>query len=597
MTGTHVGRALVVIAVIAAAAPHAAAQERAPSAERARLPREVAQEVAELFNAPTTERRAGPTRVPADSTVAGDLAVEGGSLTVAGRVTGRVVVVNGDVLLEPGARLDGDLLIVGGTMRGRDDAYVGGAVRVYRERLRYERRDGRIAADTGNAEDEEWWRRWRYARRNDDAKIIVTAARTYNRVEAMPIHIGPRIRHRRGNDQLLFEALGIFRPSQGWRWNEESIGHRVRAEWQFGERRGVALGGQAYDVVEGVEPWTLPDEEVALAAAIVQRDFRDYWVRHGGRAYARLFDGRRVSLSGGYAHERWRSARAHNVWSLFDRDDGWRPNPAMDEGRVHLATASLAYDTRNSVEHPRSGWLARLDYERGWTELSTLAPTAPGVRTGVAVPGGPGSGRRYGRAFADVRRYNRLSADAQFNVRVVLGGWSDGGALPLQRRLSASGPGTLPGFTFRSGGAPDVGECSTGASLPGTPAQCDRVALAQVEYRSTLHFDLFDWALESRGWNAPARPAPAGAAPTRRYGGRTGGQWVLFADAGRGWLVGPASAADPRFVPAGRLPAFDNWRTDVGAGLDFEPIGLYLAKALSEPERAPIFFVRLHRRF
>ena len=100
-----------------------------------------------------------------------------------------------------------------------------------------------------------------------------------------------------------------------------------------------------------------------------------------------------------------------------------------------------------------------------------------------------------------------------------------GDQLPLQRRLLVEGTSLLPGFDFRDfDGTFDSGSCSVGAPI-GRPAECDRIAVAQVEYRGNLHIDIGDWR-EDAG---------------RYVGAHSDGSWVMFADAGRGWMVGPAS--------------------------------------------------------
>ena len=49
-------------------------------------------------------------------------------------------------------------------------------------------------------------------------------------------------------------------------------------------------------------------------------------------------------------------------------------------------------------------------------------------------------------------------------------------------------------------------------------------------------------------------------------------------------------------MPVNRIPSFDEWKADVGIGLDAGEIGAYLAKSLTGGE--PIkFLVRLQRRF
>ena len=55
--------------------------------------------------------------LPADRTVGGNLALLGGELRLGGRVRGSVLVLDGTLILEPRARVDGDVLQVGGEVR------------------------------------------------------------------------------------------------------------------------------------------------------------------------------------------------------------------------------------------------------------------------------------------------------------------------------------------------------------------------------------------------------------------------------------------------------------------------------------------------
>ena len=187
---------------------------------------------------------------------------------------------------------------------------------------------------------------------------------------------------------------------------------------------------------------------------------------------------------------------------------------------------------------------------------------------------------RYARGFLDLRRYNRVSPDAQLNFRVVSGGWLNGDPLPLQRRFAVDGPGALPGYDFHSPVTRSVLNCATGGYAAGVPGQCDRMALAQVEYRGDLHFDLFtDWDDD------------------HYMRSHSDGVWVFFADAGRGWLVGTPSATDSLSFEKGKLPPLSTFKSDLGLGLDFDVIGLYVAKAMSAPKEPANLFVRIRHRF
>jgi len=106
------------------------------------------------------------------------------------------------------------------------------------------------------------------------------------------------------------------------------------------------------------------------------------------------------------------------------------------------------------------------------------------------------------------------------------------------------------------------------------------MALAQAEYRGDLRFDFGGFDDDDVGI---------------RLGAHSDAVWVVFADAGRGWLVGPRQGTLQ--YGRGQLPAPGTFRTDVGLGLDFDILGLYVAKAVSDSKEPANFFVRVQRRF
>lgn len=566
-------RAILPLALTAAASM---AQDPAPRdtvLDPRALPREIATQVIDLFNAPGTLRSTGSLDIAAGREVRGDVAVLNGPLTIAGRVTGRVVAINSTVTLLPGARLDSDLTVVGGVLEGANDASIEGEIRVYRQPLRYRHRGDRIVVDRSEDDDENWWR---YLRRDRGSysKLNVTSAHTYNRVEGFPIYFGPRLRQwLPGGARLSIDAFGIFRTADDFQWETENLGHKVFGELRSGGREGIAVGGRMYDIVDPVERWQLSDIEVGLGAFLLTRDYRDYYARHGGEVFLKMFAGRRFSVEGAIADERWGDRRERDPFTLFRSSTAWRPNPMMDRGRMRIGTGRLIYDSRNDRDTPRSGFFITAEYERGSGRLDALAPTSDGLREASD------SVAKYDRAFLDLRRYNRIAPDAQLNFRVVAGGWMAGDPLPLQRRFSLSGAGGLPGYSFRSlpPGA-DVLHCSSGAPVAGVPAECERMILTQVEYRGDLDFN---WGFDH--WDSAD------------VSGGFDGSWVLFVDSGRGWLMGPAGNGQ---FAKGDLPSFSSWRTDLGVGLDFDEVGFYVAKAVSGADKLPPnFFIRLSKRF
>ena len=415
---------------------------------------------------------------------------------------------------------------------------------------------------------------------NDDrGGLTVSSGKTYNRVEGLPVFVGPTYKDRIGSAEVSLAALGIIRSSNKFHWDPENLGHRLTADVRFGRRRGFAFGASTFDEVAKIEPWQLTEPDGGLAAFFLRRDYFDWYGRHGGRIYASAFTSDYASLTLGYSSERWSSRRERDVITVFRSGESWRPNPRVNDGLVHVLKLNFDFDTRNQELRPWAGWYVNAEYERGGGNFETA-----GTPLGVDDVATDVRRLDYGRVFLDLRRYNRISPRRQLNARLVVGGWLHGDPLPLERRLSVGGIGTLPGFDFRRIGiGTDAGQCARdGQQLPGRPAQCERIGLAQLEYRHELVSELVDIfnrnGIRVRG--APFRVKPSA---------------VAFVDAGRGWLIGPRQG-DLRYT-SGSLPGFNTWRTDVGLGLDLGIAGLYVAKAVSEAREPANFFVRIRGRF
>jgi hypothetical protein len=580
---------LVTAAVVLPRAAGAQGSRDAPDA----LPASVGAEVRDRWNAPGVRRTVGVFTVTATDTVRGDHAVLNGPVRIAGVLAGRLLVVNGSVVFERGAVITSDVLVVGGTVTDRPSARLDGEVRVWRDPLAVRLiGDSLVAApDTVVTSTWERWKRDAVDRRRV-GDFFIASAHTYNRVEGLPLLLGPRLKAPLGDrGRLVIDALGIVRTGTKLEWTPENRGHDVRAELVVGSRYGASVEGRLFDDVTSIEPWTLRETELGLGTLLFTRDYADYYGRKGASARAVAFAPGGLTVGVTLSDERWRSRAARDVWSVIDRDRPFRANPLVDEGRMHLTTVTLTKDTRNDRDRPRTGWWIDVQHENGVGDLTRIAPTSVGVR-GTSVPGRV----RYGRLLADVRRYLRLAPNTQLNARLVVGARTSG-TLPMQRRLSASGIDLLPGFTFRTPiGNADVGSCSDGDRARllelGAPAQCDGMAVLQLEWRGEFsrgvprHWPRSDW-IDFRGVR---------------------GAWVLFVNTGRGWLTGDAprapttsSLAVPgtaRFAGDGVLP-LGSLRTDVGGGLDLGFVGLYVAAPVSSPGagRTPTVFLRTGRRF
>lgn len=544
------------------------------------LPRDVAEEVVRFFNGPGTIHFSGATRIPAARGVDGDVAILGGPVTIAGRISGALVVVNGDVIFERGAVIGGDVLTVGGTIEGANAADIAGEIRSYRDPLRY-RRVGETIVYAPQRELPRWsrWRRFGVGR-GSTSSFLVALGGTYNRVEGAPIHLGPRV-DLRLNDGMRFqgEAIGIFRTGRDFTFKEDDLGYRARGELVFGSRTSnLGVGVRAYDLTASVEPWPLKDYEAGWGAFLLHKDYRDWYRREGAGVYGILRFSRQTSLTVEGREERHFSLETRDPWTLFRSDQPWRENPPITDGRYRLATATFRMDTRNDRAYPSSGLLVTAEYEMGEGRDVTGAlppdPDCVGPCPAYPFP----DQLDYRRVFFDARTYMRLSPAGRLNLRLAGGGRLGGGPLPLQRRFALGYPDPLPGYDFR--------EMSCGgAGLPGGPGLCERVLVAQAEFRTHLGFDFGpDWANVWDYQDEDERYEPFHV---------SGPDIVVFADAGRAWRTGTG----PDRIPSDRLPALPTFKADLGLGLDFGPIGFYFARAVDTGGRNVTFTVRMGRRF
>ena len=569
---------LAVIAACAVPAATAAAQR-----DSAAMSTPVARRAAAVWNASSTSRTNGAFELPAGQTIDGNVAVLNGPVTVAGTIRGSLIAINADVRFAPGARVERDVVVVGGSVTGADAAALGGELAQQAELLRYHLDHDRLELDREPEYDDSWWRRahitrdWRRGAAYSD--FLYVASRTYNRVEGWSFAAGPRIQRPTPWGAVNVELFAIARTAKPMRWDDETLGHDVKAEVLFGKPIGVAVGARAFNIVAPTENWQLGEGEVGLAAAFLHEDYRDYWVRHGGEAFVRLVAGKDADLTFALSDEQWTNRGARDPWALSHGASGWRPNPVMDVGSVHLLSTRLRIDTRERERSPwLGGWYLNAELEQGGGRLARLGDN---VATFAVVTPEP---VWYSRAFADLRRFTQITPDLGLDLRVAGGGWVAGDRLPTERRLGLGGPGTLPGYPFRGAPmSPDLLTCSNGFAQDGTPAQCDRVALAQVQLRSRFLFSLWRTDVNDDWW---------------RPGFNLNTAWVLFADAGRGWNVaagaqpGPATAIDRT-----ALPDFGSFKTDIGGGIDFGDFGVYWAKPVKDGDLPGRFIVRLQHRF
>jgi hypothetical protein len=572
-------RPLAALLLLLALPPALAAQDSvividpdAPAAgglEQVGPPPEVVTELIEFFNDSTTTRVQGDVVFPAGSGFSGRLALHRGNLRIAGRVDGPIAVANGTLHLMAGADVRGDILVIGGRLIRDAGARHEGRERVYwdaapvmrtEEGLLEIRGRRRPIGDLASA-------RTSFQTGKVRTTLLLGTGGTYNRIEGLPIVFGPTFDLRTSRRSAFkLDLRGILRTA-GSESRLADFGYHARGEFRFG-RFGVA--GRVYSELTPIEEHPLSLSEVGWSSFLLQRDYRDYFDRrgYGGLAWVQIARPLRLEVSRRRDEER--SVRAADPWSLFRNSARWRRNPLIDDGHYITTGIQLDFDTRNERYLPSTGWLIRARFEH-----SSSGDVAPVLLPPLVRPEPP-LGRRYAfdRIFLDVRRYSRITPSLRVNARLRADGWVGGDRLSVQRRVSLGGPDLLPGYDFRAF------TCAPrGFTDPARPALCDRVVTAQVEVRTRLGLNV--------GFRTRDRANQSG-----RFIGIEEADLVLLADAGKGWLAG----SGPGQVPVNRIPSLDEWKMDVGIGLDAGEVGAYIAKGVSE-DGSVKFLVRLQRRF
>ena len=101
------------------------------------LPETLASDVLDYLNDPAVLRLVGRATIPAGAVIVESVGLIRGELVVHGTIQGDVVLLDADLRLEPGARIDGAVLIVGGRLRSGDESAIQGGLTQYSTTFRY----------------------------------------------------------------------------------------------------------------------------------------------------------------------------------------------------------------------------------------------------------------------------------------------------------------------------------------------------------------------------------------------------------------------------------------------------------------------------
>jgi hypothetical protein len=291
------------------------------------------------------------TRLFRDSVFDTTVVVLNSDATVASTVHGDVVVINGDLFLQPGAKIDGRAIAIGGGVYDSQQATVGGEKLSYRD----------VHFDTARtASGVELV----YRPPPPPQDTIPTFALPglygfrlplYDRVDGLAVPWGPRITL--GDTRLVVDPTLTYRSNLG----AYDIAATVRAVIADGWSATAFAGRTTLTN----DRWIQSDLANTISTLGVGSDYRNYWrsTRFEGKvAHEWLFPEGDLQLSaGGRTEDDW-SVRGGGPWSLFNRNDTLhmkRPNPGVERGNL----SSALFGARGSWQHEHVAFDAGADVE------------------------------------------------------------------------------------------------------------------------------------------------------------------------------------------------------------------------------------------
>ena len=362
------------------------------------------------------------TRLFRDSVFDTTVVVLNSDATVASTVHGDVVVINGDLFLQPGAKIDGRAVAIGGGVYDSQQAKVGGEKLSFRD----------VHFDTARTSTAvELVYRLPPPPRDTIPTIALPGLfglrmPLYDRVDGLSLPWGPRITI--ADKRLVIDPTLTYRSNLGAYDPAVSVRADLRRGWT-----ATAFGGRT---TLSNDRWIQSDLGNTISTFGVGSDYRNYWrsTRFEGRlAHEWLFPDGDLQLSGGARTEDDWSVRAGGPWSFFNRNDSLhmrRPNPGVERGR--LSSALLG---------------ARGSWEREHVALA-LGADAEVV---VDAPGGEHFTQTtiFARAAFPTFVTKLGTQTFVFHTHMVL---TAGDTAPPQRFAYIGGSGTLPTFDILSRG-------------------------------------------------------------------------------------------------------------------------------------------------
>lgn len=273
------------------------------------------------------------TRLFRDSVFDTTVVVLGSDASVASTVHGDLVVINGDLFLQPGAKIDGNAVSIGGGVYDSQQAHVGGQKLSFRDvhfdTVRTSRGLELIYRPPAPPEDT--------IHVASLPGLFGLRIPGYDRVDGLSVPFGPRITL--GQRRVVLDPTVTYRSNLG----AYDVAATVRAEIA----KGWSASGFAGKGTLSNDRWIQTDLANSVSTLGVGSDYRNWWraTRYEARvAHEWEWSEGDLEISGGGRTEDDWSVRGGGPWSFFNRNDTLhmtRPNPPVERGRLSSALGGV----------------------------------------------------------------------------------------------------------------------------------------------------------------------------------------------------------------------------------------------------------------
>lgn len=254
----------------------------------------------------------------------------------------------------------------------------------------------------------------------EEARLKLRPGFRYDRVDGAVPAMGVAFQSERDPDPFVYVAAS-------YATGRDRFLGEAGFEAPIGDPTWLRAGADVYRRTATEDAWIVGDLENTIFALFARTDYRDWYEATGWDGHVTVEPGKDVALAGTIRIQNESSLPTRVRFSVFGKDDRFRPNPPIQNGDEGL----ISFAVRVGPERlPREGGThGTAGYER-----------AGGVL---------GRDFDYGRVRATFRALHRFSPRMAIRAKAQ-GGSTREGTLPPQKVWHVGGIGTLRGHDYKA---------------------------------------------------------------------------------------------------------------------------------------------------